>query len=315
MTQKEAAQLLQKYIQGKANPQEIAFIEQWYGALPDKETLPDDRKLLIAADMRTYIQNAIADQTSKSPKIFYRRWISIAAILLVMLSFGFLTWNNKHSLESKTTANIMVATKANERKNVSLPDGSIITLEPSTKITYPGQFSSTIRAVELLEGEAFFDVAHEERRQFNVKLKSGIAVKVLGTSFKVRDLANEKTLKVTVLTGKVAVQKNEKAIDTLIKDQQLAFDRKFGQAIVYATTQTKVVKLSFDGASLGQIIRKMEYVYNIRIQVDHPKLLQLSTSADFNSGQKPSEILDIICRLHKLRFSESKDHKIFKVYR
>ena len=315
MTQKEATQLLQKYIEGKANPQEVALIEKWYGALPDKETLPNDRKLLIAADMRTYIQNAIADQTSKSPKIFYRHWISIAAIFLVVLSFGLFIWNNKHSLKSKAVENIMVATNSNERKNVSLPDGSIITLEPTSKITYPSQFSSTMRAVELLEGEAFFDVAHEERRQFNVKLKSGIAVKVLGTSFRVRDLVNEKTLKVTVLTGKVAVQKNEKAIDTLIKDQELAFDRQSGEAEVYATTQTKVVKLSFEGASLAQIIRKMEYVYNIRIQVDQPKLLQLSTSADFNSGQKPSEILDIICRLHKLRFSESKDHKIFKIYR
>lgn len=315
MTQKEAAQLLQKYIDGKANPQEVALIEKWYGTLPEKESLPNDRKLLIAADMRAYIQNAIADQASKSPKIFYRQWISIAAISILMLSFGLFIWNNNRSLKSTGVENITVATNPNERKNINLPDGSIITLEPATKITYPTQFSSTLRAVELLEGEAFFDVAHEENRQFNIKLKSGLAVKVLGTSFKVRDLANEGTLKVTVLTGKVAVQKNDKAIDTLIKDQELKFNRISGEAEVYATTQTKVVKLSFEGASLAQIIRKMEYIYNIRIQVDQSKLLQLSTSADFNSGQKPSEILDIICRLHKLKFNESKDHKIFKIYR
>jgi len=315
MTQEQAVQLLQKYLEGKTSIQETALVEQWYGSLPDRQLLSYERKLAIAANMQKHIQEAIAVKTNRNVYFFNSQWTRIAALLLVVFSFGL--FFSKVSLKESPDQikNIIVRTNSHERKKVSLPDGSTVTLEPMSKITYPSIFSPKQRTVSLLNGDAFFDVVHEEKRQFRVCLKAGFMVRVLGTSFRVRDGINERQLKITVATGKVAVEEGTKRIGTLVKGQELTFNKSSGQASIYAAAQIKLVKLSFEGASLAEVIRKMEYVYAIRIQVDQQKLLNLSTSAVFNSGQKPAEILDIICRIHHLHFSQSKDQKTFKIYR
>jgi len=195
-----------------------------------------------------------------------------------------------------------------------LPDSSKIILEPNTKISYPAHFSAEKRIVRLLAGDAFFSVVHEPKRSFLVKLQSDLEVKVLGTSFRIRDIPDEDLMKITVATGKVAVQQASRALGTLIKGDVLSFDKKSGKIAVLAGNRTKVVKIAFDGSSLAEVIEKLEYIYNIKIQVGQQQFLRLKCTADFNSGQEPSEILDILCDLHHLRLSESKDHKRFIIY-
>jgi len=311
MTQQEAVKLLQKYLAGNANEAEINIIEAWYGSLPTHESLSYDRKLQIAESMRKHIKSAIHSKNSKRRLI--SSWMKIAALLLVTLSVGLFFMKTSRKPD-ETQIEHIASTKPNERKEITLPDSSKVILEPLTRITYPAHFSAKNRIVKLIHGEAFFSVVHESKRPFSVKLKSNLEIKVLGTSFLIRDIPNEDLLKIVVSTGKVAVQRGKKTLGALIKGQELSFHKRSGNSSVQMAAHPKLVKLSFDASSLDEVIQKMEYVYNIKIKVSNPRFMSLKCTADFDSGQEPSEILDILCNLHHLRFIESGDHKVFKIY-
>jgi transmembrane sensor len=70
-----------------------------------------------------------------------------------------------------------------ETQKIVLQDGSTITLGPASAIV--SDFSSASRNVRLLEGEAYFDVAHDASRPFHV-VSRDLDVQVLGTAFDVR---------------------------------------------------------------------------------------------------------------------------------
>lgn len=312
MTQKEAAGLLQKYVSGNANEQEIQKVEEWYGSLPAYHSLSDDRKAQIAESMREKIRHATRRESIKT-RFFDSPWIKIAALLFIILSASLFFLNiGKHISESQME--IVAYTKGNERKEITLPDSSKVILEPHTQISYPAHFSPGKRMVKLAGGNAFFSVVHDSKRSFCVRLKSNLEVMVLGTSFRVCDVAEEDIVKITVSTGKVAVRHGSNPVGTLIKGQALSFNKKSGSSSVHLAARTNVVSLSFDGSSLAEVVQKMEYVYSIKIQVENPVLLNLKCTADFNSGQEPSEILDILCKLHHLRFVKNQDQQSYKIY-
>ncbi len=73
-------------------------------------------------------------------------------------------------------------TGAGEIVTIDLPDGSRLQMNSHTAVT--ADFEDGRRAVSLLQGEAFFEVAHDATRPFTVTGGFGI-VKVTGTAFNV----------------------------------------------------------------------------------------------------------------------------------
>ncbi len=92
------------------------------------------------------------------------------------------------------------ATVIGERLDVSLDDGTIVTLNTGSKLTVA--FEDDKRVVTLDSGGALFDVASDATRPFVVEMEGG-AVEVLGTVFDV--LRNPDGFSVTVLEGRVSV--------------------------------------------------------------------------------------------------------------
>jgi transmembrane sensor len=310
MGQKEVAELLQRYLNGEATPHEADLVSKWYGSIQTGKKLLDADKLIISKKMRRGIKNAIKDKAGK--KLIHHPVFKLAALVFIIGSIGlFFLQNKSTSLNSET---LNVSTQVNQRKEITLSDGSKVTLEPSSTIIYPQTFSLKSRKVQLVAGEAFFSVSHEQKRSFIVQSQSGFEVSVLGTSFTVHNLKKENFLKVTVSTGKVAVRNQGTLVATLIRGQELQFNKSSFHSTVRSVLKPPVVKISFDGSSLLQVIQKMNYVYSIDIQLHDTRLFRLKTTAEFNSAQQPAEIIDILCRLHHLRFSASKDHKTYKIY-
>jgi transmembrane sensor len=96
------------------------------------------------------------------------------------------------------------ATATGERLSVTLSDGSTIELNARSRLRV--QFSKKERHVELLEGQALFQVAKEKNRPFIVSSVHA-RVRAVGTQFDVYRRANGTT--VTVLEGRVAVYSAE----------------------------------------------------------------------------------------------------------
>lgn len=314
MTEEQAKELLQKYLDQQASPQEQKKVEEWYATLQAKDVvLPADRKAAVAAQMFAHLQIAMHGKP-KPVKVFKLQFfIRIAAAVFLIITIGISVWklNTKVTSENQVT----VVTGNTQHKRITLSDGSVVLLGPSAKLCYPKTFPSNSRHIELKEGEAFFDIAHQEKRPFTVHTSAGVDIKVLGTSFKVKAYQGNKQLEVAVVTGKVAVSNQKGNLATLVKDEFLTYDKNDGRAAIRKIKASAFIEFAFDGANLDQVISKLQYVYSIKILLNDTALGKLKTTASFSSKQSPEEILDIICSLHHLRFNASKNHKTFNIYR
>ena len=95
-----------------------------------------------------------------------------------------------------------ITTTVGELRSITLADGSIIVLNTRTSIRYG--LDGSARRVELIDGEALFDVGRDESRPFIVTA-GATEVRVLGTSFNVYKKSDVEAT-VTVLEGRVAVR-------------------------------------------------------------------------------------------------------------
>lgn len=84
---------------------------------------------------------------------------------------------------------------------ITLSDGTKVWLNATSSLSYPANFSGTERKVELV-GEAYFEVAKNEKIPFKVKT-TNTEVEVLGTHFNISAYANDEEMKTTLLEGAV----------------------------------------------------------------------------------------------------------------
>ncbi|WP_417687950.1 FecR family protein [Pseudidiomarina sp.] len=98
------------------------------------------------------------------------------------------------------------STKVGEVSHIKLDDGSEVSLNTDSRIRVT--MLKEERQIELLSGEAFFDVAKDANRPFTVATEEQ-QITVLGTAFNVRQRSDEKVLKVAVIEGRVAVQRRQ----------------------------------------------------------------------------------------------------------
>ena len=138
---------------------------------------------------------AIADRRARSdtPRFRERRsflWVAAAAVLLVI---GTSLWMQQRSKDIYTT-------DVGEQRTLPLVDGSVITLNTATKVRV--HFSAHRRDVEMIAGQANFEVAKDASRPFVVTAGSR-AVRAVGTQFDVYKSDTQVT--VTLIEGRVAV--------------------------------------------------------------------------------------------------------------
>lgn len=102
----------------------------------------------------------------------------------------------------------VITNQTTDVRPLSLSDGSMVWLEPGSQLRYPATFEAEKREV-VLDGEAFFEVSKNTRQPFFVKTRN-LITRVVGTSFLVRTLEENKGTIVQVRTGKVLVYRAER---------------------------------------------------------------------------------------------------------
>ena len=100
----------------------------------------------------------------------------------------------------------MLSTPLGGEYELKLPDGTMVWLNAASSIKYPPRFTGSDRMVAL-NGEAYFEVAKNDRQPFHVVLPDSAVVTVLGTHFDVMSYQGEAEKSVTLLEGSVTVSK------------------------------------------------------------------------------------------------------------
>ncbi len=144
-------------------------------------------------------------------------------------------------------------TGTGELRDVTLPDGSTLTLDADTAIEL--DFGTAARRVHLQKGRAFFDVAADASRPFSVRAASG-EVRALGTQFIVQRW--DAAVDVSVVEHAVAITAPDAAQAELGAGERASYGAT-GLAPVIAgdigqATAWRTGRLVFDNKPLWQVV-------------------------------------------------------------
>jgi ferric-dicitrate binding protein FerR (iron transport regulator) len=146
-----------------------------------------------------------------------------------------------------------------------LGDGSRITLNSESSISFPVAFAGDLRQVKVT-GEVFFQVAHDASKPFEVKARD-MMLQVLGTTFNVNAYSDEDAVKATLVEGSIKVRKGiqQKIIKPGQQAQVLANDIKVTQVDVNRIIAWKKGFFSFKEDKLSEAMKSIAGWYGVEV--------------------------------------------------
>ncbi len=152
---------------------------------------------------------------------------------------------------------------------LTLADGTKVWLNAATAIRYPEVFSNINRSVELMYGEAYFEVVHNAAAPFRVLMK-GQAVEDLGTHFNINAYADEPDVTTTLLEGKVNVTKGNQS--KIINPGQQAVTQQTSNDIMVSSRDEesaiawKEGYFHFQAADVQTVMRQLSRWYDVDVK-------------------------------------------------
>lgn len=295
--------LIEKYLKGNCTSEEVDAIHKWYNSFEEEQ----DSALFISSEQQEELKQRLLAKIKiniKSEDINRRKHVyrtlvytlsGVAA--LVILTIGGLFYNQKASV-SFGTGDIQVINMTRTIQKVVLSDGTIVWLNPKSRVIYPQYFTAIQRKIQM-EGEAFFEVIPDPKRPFII-YSGNVITRVWGTSFRIRAYKNI-PVEVSVLTGKVSVQLQKKEDSELILlPQQTATYQKdtdlLKKGIEKKTSAMSIWQketLTFDNEPIREVIRILNTQFKVNISTSDEKLLDYVLKADFTDQSLPS-ILEML---------------------
>lgn len=169
---------------------EIAAIWNEGGSLAARRALDVDALIALA------VENVVPLQVRRQPQGSPRTsppFAVAACVAVLVLATATLFWVQSYRMPT-------YATDVGEQRSIRLPDGSTVELNSRSRVQI--HFTETERAVELLEGQALFQVAKNPARPFIVR-SDDTRVRAVGTQFDV--YRKRSGTIVTVVEGRVAI--------------------------------------------------------------------------------------------------------------
>ena len=212
-------------------------------------------------------------------------WLKVAAAAAVLVFAIFLIKN----LVDATGGMENITAGKGVSKSFLLADGSSVSLNENASLDFPETFSGRERRVQLT-GEAFFQVTKDAEHPFIVETPQ-TEIKVLGTSFNVREYPGAGPSEVFVKTGKVAVTlKTTKEQHILLPGDKLTLDPathaaviskdKFGNSLAW-----KNGRLIFDEKHLDEILKSVERLHHVHFTFENKALHDCTFNITLNASR------------------------------
>lgn len=313
--------LLVKYLVGETDADENAAVESWLNA--DEKNLNYyngfkkiwEDSLLIASENKTIdedaawkrLQNRIHEKDVQilMPEKSSGHWLRIAASILLVSTLG---WLGYSYFENKSADKLIEIYASNTTLNDTLPDGTTVTLNKNSSLSYASKFKGKTRPVTL-KGEAFFNVAPDKTKPFIIKIND-VTVQVVGTSFNVKN-KNGKTT-VDVETGIVKVSKNKDQVElrhgekVVIADKNSELLKSTSKGRLYNYYRNK--ELVCDETPLQELVEALSEIYNVNIVIKNASLKEKPLTTVFKD-QSLDQVLEVIQETFRIEI-EHKDNQI-----
>ncbi|HEY9123469.1 MAG TPA: FecR family protein [Bacteroidales bacterium] len=252
------------------------------GYQPPFETTTDEALAILK---KKIAQGAKAKDVKESKTIPFKSIVlyasGIAASLLaIVATWYFFSYN----------ARVTVLADKGQHTECVLPDGSVISLNAKSAVTYRKQTFRQERFIEM-EGEAFFNI--KKGSVFTIKTKHA-DIKILGTSFNV--YARESMFKVACVTGRVLVANVEDTVIIEPGESASLFNRslkKFRDEKIASETKWRNGEFIYENASLKIIFEEIERQFNVNFAL--PDDVESKYFTGGFSNKNLVDALDIVC--------------------
>ena len=264
--------------------------------------------------------------TRVSARLAGRKMLYLAASLLLAASAG-LQWY-WHEVRGIYTTGV------GEQHRLTLSDGSVVELNAQSRIRV--RYYSREREVDLLRGQALFDVTHDATRPFIVHTARSL-VRAIGTRFDIYSKADETT--VSVIEGTVAVlpitqnqavepvRSNAIAAANTGSDKIASPDLPNGQVLLTSGEQAVVVAqaavkrvspdiaaatawsqghIVFHGTRLKDVATEFNRYNTRRLVIRAPQLLSFKVTGIFSSTD-PTSLIRFLAARPEMTVSETAD--------
>lgn len=299
------------------------LFEKWHSKTATDEEITELRKMLESPKYQTELTNLLEDSTisyehdmeithdrrsellaqvvgeidrrENSRAIGYRLKLASAVAATVVLA-AFAGWwllGLRSTLSSQELSNVRVI----HERFVKLPDGTAITLNEGSTITYNSDEFGKEKRELVLSGEAFFDVAHNPDRPFIVRTDQ-VNTTVLGTAFNVSAYAN-KPIVVTVVRGKVKVGSIQREFETLLPNQELVIEPK---TLAYERKDVKAEEkiewmasyLVLNNVTMKEAAQMISKRYNTHVVLGDSSLTNCRISIFFVKNESLERVLETV---------------------
>src|SRR5690606_7046086 len=242
-----------------------------------------------------------------------RRW-ALAASLALIAMVGLIlaqAWPGDFADRGRLVsapASRTFATDVGEQRSIALADGSVVFLNTNSRAVV--RLSASERRIDLMKGEALFEVASDPSRPFRVHA-AGTMTQAVGTKFNVRHIGTG--IRVVVVEGKVLVDSRpSKAVERgrtvarnavsgrrptdqalLTAGQQVEFRANAGtpvvaEADIVTAASWRMRHLSFDDAGLDEIVAEFNRYNRTPIVLADPTLGRIRLSGVFDANDPRS---------------------------
>ena len=307
-------EILQRYVEGNVSPEEIIAVVDWLDA--DENNVREFMALHKLNDISLLNQpDNRADNQKKKRTISFRKigyeLAKIAAILIIF-------WGGTKLFETNTTEESIVTYQtlyvpAGQRAELILPDSTRVWLNAHSKLIYPVSFGKGNRQVEL-NGEAYFDVVHNEKQPFIVKTRQ-MDIQVLGTEFNVTSYSSD--FEVSLLRGCIELSSPSLSSTYKVKEKEHV-KLKDNKLIVnnitdYDYFRWKEGLICFNNESVATIIEKLKLYDDIDIETHNKKFLNSRYSGKFRTKDGIEQVLKVLQIEHKFSYTKNNDLNLITI--
>jgi transmembrane sensor len=214
----------------------------------------------------------------EKPTGFTKRKLAFIGIAAGIFTIFFINYSlrlDKSVIKQTNNAFVNeVVTKRGSKSSIKLPDGTIVRLNTDSRLTYLNFTAGKNREVTLI-GEAYFDVAHDSSRPFIIHTGK-INIKVLGTSFNVRNYPQDKELETSLIKGKIEVSLESRPEDiiTLKPTEKLIIAKEQDELAtatkVKSSIDNKVVLTSITYLRADSLVAETSWLNDKMVFVNQP---------------------------------------------
>lgn len=300
----EIEQIILRNLSGEASCEDILVFSEWLSSSDaHKDSFLKIKKYWDAEVAGVKLRNPEAAynmlleriRKTERKRVVRQLWIKYAGAAAVAVIIGIAGyWMGEHQATAPLQYYSYIT--GNSISSFELPDGTEISLNKNSKLSYSSSYGEQVREVSL-DGEGFFTVTKDKEKAFVVDL-NGSKISVLGTVFNVKNYKKEDITMATLVEGSIRFETPDQQI-VLKPDQQLVFN-KSNNKIDMTNVSTDLVTawkshlIKYRSVPFREFLDMLKERYEVEIILSNEALGDQKVTGSFDESLTVDQILDLM---------------------